>query len=114
MNPIKQTTAGQSPAVVNGRGTLGKGEDIVKTYDNLRESSNRMGIAIVILCIVAIWLLPRAIRHGRRAIRSRSQSRYRLRQCVRCGYDIHANVDRCPECGSDLFDQALTHWHDRF
>lgn len=44
----------------------------------------------------------------------RRASRYEHGCCCNCGYDVHASTGRCPECGTDLFAQAMEYWRDRF
>lgn len=50
-----------------------------------------MGVSYFLFPIMALYayLLAR-----------RARVRYRLGLCVRCGYDIRATPDRCPECGT--------------
>ena len=50
-------------------------------------------VAIVFLILPGVW----ALGWQRRRMTRRRASRG---QCVRCGYDLRASPDRCPECGT--------------
>jgi hypothetical protein len=48
---------------------------------------------LVVAAGSAIALIPWLARVVRR------RRRYRQGQCIHCGYDLRASVERCPECG---------------
>jgi hypothetical protein len=47
-----------------------------------------------------LWMLPSLVRALRRARRNRQG------QCPRCGYDLRATPDSCPECGRTALSKA--------
>jgi hypothetical protein len=55
------------------------------------------GIALPCWFVMALTALP-AVLLIRNRLR-RSALRTRLNLCVKCGYDLRATPDRCPECG---------------
>jgi len=71
-----------------------------------------MAITILIVFVACIWAIVRIqIETGRR----REQNlRVFVGACVKCGYNLHASVDRCPECGTPITGDSLpnlTAWH---
>jgi len=52
------------------------------------------------LAFVLTGPLPLALAWGRRRLDRRRQRRIANGLCIRCGYDLRATPDRCPECGT--------------
>ena len=52
--------------------------------------------------VTALWFSIPLSHYGRR------RKRKKLGLCVRCGYDLRASEDRCPECGTGFSNQGTT------
>jgi hypothetical protein len=48
---------------------------------------------VLLLSVTPLWWLIRAVVHRRRR---------RIGLCSKCGYDLRASKDRCPECGMPI------------
>jgi len=69
--------------------------------------------AVVIVLLVALFAPIRGgLRHLEQWGARRRRALYHDRRCTNCGYDIRATPKRCPECGADLFVQAMTYWRE--
>jgi hypothetical protein len=81
-----------------GSGSMSHGPDLfgVKITPGLAFTRLSVAYWVVVLSAAA---LP-AARVARRMIRKgRARDRRRGMRCTRCGYDLRATPDRCPECG---------------
>jgi predicted Zn-ribbon and HTH transcriptional regulator len=67
----------------------------------------------VVGTLVVLAAAYNAVAFACRLKRHRRHVRYEGGYCAGCGYDIRANIGRCPECGADLFAQATTYWTER-
>ena len=56
----------------------------------------------IILGIAAVSFVVGSLTGYGAACRRRDWIRAREGQCLRCGYDLRASTDRCPECGRRL------------
>jgi hypothetical protein len=68
---------------------------------NAATPSNPIFFAGVPLWAVAV---PLAFASVVFATKARGEGRARRGLCVRCGYDLRATPDRCPECGSRVWE----------
>jgi hypothetical protein len=53
------------------------------------------------------WILLYPFRLRRSALTKRHATRRADSQCVRCGYDLRATPDHCPECGTAVVRPAI-------
>jgi predicted amidophosphoribosyltransferase len=70
-------------------------------------------ITLLLVLVVATGIGLYFALRGRAAARRRAFL-YEHGCCCNCGYDVHASTNRCPECGTDLFAQAMEYWRERF
>jgi hypothetical protein len=104
---FQRETIAADPSYTSGEGRLGFSLSS-KTwfYDPKRNARRRTdvleaplwSVALASLLIPALWL---------HAARRRRRREWRLlhHRCVRCGYDLRATPDRCPECGTEAKPQ---------
>jgi hypothetical protein len=57
----------------------------------------RWTVAIPFWCLALAFALPPL---GWELLRRRARRNRRIGRCPRCGYDLRATPDRCPECGA--------------
>jgi hypothetical protein len=66
-----------------------------------------LGLPLIALVVIALLLVVVRVRA---ANRRRISGRYANGLCMKCGYDIRATINKCPECGEDLVDQGIRYW----
>ena len=54
-------------------------------------------LAVPLWCPACVFAIAPAVANRRRRVR---RQRIRDGLCIRCGYDLRASGDRCPECGA--------------
>ena len=91
-------------------------EALLRASDVSFSTANVAGPLLEAVVIVLLVALFAPVRSGFRQIEQRGarrrRARYHDRRCMNCGYDVRASPKRCPECGSDLFVQAMTYWKE--
>jgi len=66
-----------------------------------------LGLPLIALAVIVLLVVVVRVRAaGRRRI----SGRYAAGLCMKCGYDIRATINKCPECGEDLVDQGIRYW----
>jgi hypothetical protein len=101
-NPLRTTTAFVVSIVTCA--AIAIGATVWDATDNSLGPEHPLPIARLALRLVTLFATAAAIaiasitavRMGRQAMRVREGL------CVKCGYDLRASTDRCPECGSPV------------
>jgi hypothetical protein len=101
LNGLQWSVADLSAAAPTARPTATLWERLDFTYDDLTGPVRSAGsgwrltlphwaVAAPLAVLPVVWLV----------LRWRSRRRHRVGCCQKCGYDLRATPDRCPECGT--------------
>jgi hypothetical protein len=86
------------PYVISGGSVFGWGFQYRISHESDASFDNRQTVFVVPQGVVAGFTLIFPLIWARRYRRTRQQSIDKA--CARCGYDLRATPDRCPECGA--------------
>src|SRR5690242_18442942 len=59
-----------------------------------------MSLPYLMAAVLPVWLLVAILRGVTEHANERRASRVIRGQCIKCGYDLRATPERCPECGT--------------
>jgi hypothetical protein len=68
-------------------------------FSSVSETTSALVFCVPYICAFAVAMI--VMRWNNRKI-----GRRRLGLCTRCGYDLRATLERCPECGTPVVGQS--------